>query len=213
MKRKCNVCGNTILIDKNNSERAVHYKSKYYHYDCFNDLCDQRIASKRTSALWTEVKSQIDEFVNEVVREQQILIDKDELDKWLKQHYEISFINPPIYIKLDSIYKGTYKGLAYPILPNELLNEWQYYWNELHANRQRINLDGERAISYDLVILLSRNAEYRRIKEKEKIAQEIRAQQKAEELVINTSAIKIKRQSKNKIADLYKEMNGGEDNE
>ena len=147
------------------------------------------------------------------MREQQILIDKDELDKWLKQHYEISFINPPIYIKLDSIYKGTYKGLAYPILPNELLNEWQYYWNELHANRQRINLDGERAISYDLVILLSRNAEYRRIKEKEKIDQELRAQQKAEEVVINTSAIKIKRQSKNKIADLYKEMNGGEDNE
>lgn len=212
MERVCTICGNTVHIDINNSSKAIRYKNKYYHFDCFSALCDQRIANRRQniSSLWSSVKSTIDELIATTTEEHRQQLAKDELNKWLLSHYDVSFLNTRIYIKLSDVYTGTFKGLAYPISPMELLEEWQYYWNDLCEINKNKNIIGEPAIDYDLAILLSKNAEYRRAKEKEKIAQEILKQQ-AEEIVINTNVVKPKWQPRNKVADLYKEMNGGED--
>lgn len=218
MERKCVECGNMVVIDKTNSHKAIHYKNGFYHYDCFNSLCDKRIShkSKNVSERWYNIKATINELVDITTKEQQVIYDKDVLNRWLMQQYDLSLMSNTIYTKLDSVYKGTYHGLAYSINPLELHNEWKYYWDELCAIRQSKGIMGEPAISYDLVIILSRNAEYRRIKEKENIAQELRRQQMTEEALVNISAIpqvKTKKQSKSKIADLYKELNGGEGNE
>lgn len=218
MERKCVECGNMVVIDESNSHKTIHYKNGFYHYDCFNSLCDKRIGhkSKVVSERWCNVKTTINELVDITTKEQQVIYNKDVLNRWLMQQYDLSFMSNTIYTKLDSVYKGTYSGLAYSIDPLELYNEWKYYWDELRAIRQSKGIIGESAISYDLVIILSRNAEYRRVKEKEKITQELRKQQMVEEALVNINAIpqvKTKRQSKSKIADLYKEMNGGEGNE
>lgn len=215
MERKCAICEAIIVVDKDNTHRAIQYKKKFYHFDCFVGLCDKRIAhkSKSISESWTNVKLSINELVDATTKEQQTLIDKDALNRWLMQQYGLSLMGNTIYTKLDSVYKGTYHGLAYAISPLELHTEWQYYWDELHSIQRSKGLVGEQAINYALAIVLSRNAEYRRIKEKEKVAQEVRLQQRAEELVINPSVMKTRRQPKNKIADLYKELNGGENNE
>ena len=117
-------------------------------------------------------------------------------------------------MKLNDIYNGTLKGLAYSIEPAELLAEWQYYWDELCAIRRNKTIVGESALNYDLAILLSRNAEYKKIKEKEQVAQELRRQQMENEVVTQViPQVKTRWQPKNKVADLYKEMNGGEGNE
>lgn len=215
MERKCTICGGTVLIDKDNSNRAIQYKKKFYHFDCFDDMCDQKIANKRkdVSSAWTEVKASIDELVAETTKEQKLQVAKDELGKWLLAQYDISLLSARTYMKLNDIYNGTFKGLAYPIGPVELSEEWQYYWGELCAIRRNKGIVGEGAINYDLTVLLSRNAEYRKIKEKERVAKAVREQQKREETVVNVSAMKPKWQPKNKVADLYKEMNGGGDNE
>ena len=215
MERKCTICGGTVLIDKDNSNKAVQYKKKFYHFDCFNDMCNQKIANKRKdiSSTWTEIKANIDELVAETTKEQRIQVAKDELSKWLLTHYDISFLSTRLFMKLNDIYNGTFKGLAYPIDPVELSEEWQYYWNELCAIRRSKGIAGEGAINYDLTVLLSRNADYRKTKEKERVAKEVREQQKREETVVNVNAMKPKWQPKNKVADLYKEMNGGGDNE
>ena len=113
-------------------------------------------------------------------------------------------------MKFADIYNGALKGLAYAIGPQELLAEWQYYWNELCDIRRNKNLTGETALNYDLAVVLGKNAEYRKIKEKERVAREVRKQQE-EEVVM--PQIKTKWQPKNKVADLFKEMNGGEGNE
>ena len=218
MERKCVECGNMVVIDKTNSHKAIHYKNGFYHYDCFDSLCDKRIAhkSKKISELWTNNKAIINELVASTTKEQQVIYNKDVLNRWLMRQYDLSFMSNTIYTKLDSVYKGTYSGLAYSIDPLELHNEWKYYWDELYAIRQSKGIVGESAISYDLVIILSRNAEYRRVKEKEKVARELRKQQMTEEALMNINTIpqaKTKKQSRTKIADLYKEMNGGEGNE
>jgi hypothetical protein len=218
MERKCAECGNKVVIDKTNSHKAIHYKKDFYHYDCFSTMCDVKIANKiqKVSERWRDIKTTIEELVKATTKEQQVKYDKDTLYWWLMKHYELSFMSQTTFIKLDSIYKGTYNGLAYPIEPLELHEEWKYYWDELCSIRQPKGIVGELAIAYDLVILLARNAEYRKMKEKEKIAQELRKQQMKEEALASINVIaqtKTKKQSKNKIADLYKEMNGGEGDE
>lgn len=215
MERKCTICGGAVLIDKDNSNRAIQYKKKFYHFDCFDSMCDQKIANKRkdVSSAWTEIKANLDELVAETTKEQRLQVAKDELSKWLLTHYDISLLSTRAYMKLNDIYNGTFKGLAYPIDPVELFEEWQYYWSELCAIRRNKGITGESAINYDVTILLSRNSEYRKTKEKEKVAKVVREQQKREETVVNVTAMKTRWQPKNKVADLYKEMNGGGDNE
>lgn len=215
MERKCTICGGTVLIDKDNSNRAIQYKKKFYHFDCFDSMCDKKIANKRkdVSSAWTDIKAAINKLVEDTTEEQRIQVAKDELGRWMIAQYDISLLSARTYMKLNDIYNGTFKGLAYPIGPVELFEEWQYYWNELCSIRRNKAITGEAAINYDLAILLSRNADYRKAKEKEKIAQEIRRQQKKEETIVNINVMKTRWQPKNKVADLYKEMNGGGDNE
>ena len=181
-------------------------------FDCFNDMCDKKITNSRkdVAANWAQIKNTTSELVEETTQCQKILVHKDNLYQWLFKQYGISFLSTRMYMKFDDIYNGALKGLAYAIGPQELLTEWQYYWNELCDIRRNKNLTGETALNYDLAVVLSKNAEYRKIKEKERVAREVRKQQE-EEVVM--PQIKTKWQPKSKVADLYKEMNGGGDNE
>lgn len=216
MERKCTICGGTVLIDKDNSNKAIQYKKKFYHFDCFNNLCDEKIANKRkdVSSAWTEVKASIDELVAETTKEQRVQVAKDELSKWLLVQYEISFLSARLFMKLSDIYNGTFKGLAYPIGPIELSEEWQYYWDELCAIRRNKGITGEGAINYDLTVLLSRNAEYRKIKEKERVAREVREQQRMEEPKIDIEAMPLlmqntqRKNTGNRRASLFEEVMG-----
>lgn len=212
MERKCAACGEIFIIDENNSDRAIQYKKKFYHFNCFNDMCDKRMTNPRKdiSDNWAQLKSTINDLVNATTEEQKVLLYKDNLCQWIFKQYRLSFLSTRMYMKLDDIYNGTFKGLAYAIGPKELLAEWQYYWDELCAIRRNKSITGEGAINYDLAVLLGKNAEYRQIKEKERVAREVRRQREMEEVI---PQMKTRWQPKNKVADLYKEMNGGENNE
>lgn len=212
MERKCAICAGVVLVDKDNSQRAIQYKKKFYHCNCFTELCDQKIANKRASAVWADVRLHIDDLVKETMISQQNEIAKDEIYKFISKQYDISYIGSTIVCKLSSIYNGTLRGLAYPIEPVELLDEWKYYWDELCSIRHNKGIVGENAMNYDVAILLKRNAEYRKRKQSEQLAREIQRQQKESAVIVDTSII-TKTTKKHKIADLYTEMTGGEGNE
>lgn len=213
IERKCAFCSEMIQIDEANSNKAIRYKLHFYHYDCFREHCQLKSQSKRASQTWRELMCQIDQLAEETTKQQKEIVYRDALYKWIGLHYNLSCISDSLYRTFASIYDGTYKGLMYPIAAEELLEEWQFYFKELCAIRSRKGIVGELAIRYDIAVLLSRNAEYRQHKQKEKIAQEVKRQQQEEQMAINIQAIKTTKQSRNKIADLYKEINGGEDNE
>lgn len=212
MERKCAGCEGIVQIDRNNSNQAIRYKKRFYHFDCFVKLCDEKIANKRTASSWVGVKEHIGDLVEETTKDQQNEIAKDELAQWVASQYGLSCISSRLFMKLNDIYNGTFHGLAYPILPTELLEEWKYFWDELCAIRRYKTLVGEQAINYDIAILLNRNAEYRKRKQSEQLAREIQQQQKNNIVVVDTSAI-TKKTKRHKIADLYIEMTGGENNE
>lgn len=212
IERKCAECGNIVQIDKENSHHAIHYKSKFYHFECFGSLCDTKIQSKRTEKSWTVIKNQTDDLVTATTEEQRDIIVRDEMYRWMIHKYNLSFASRRLFIKLASIYDGTYPGLACPISAQELYDEWQFYWQDLCDIRQYKGLVGEQAINYDLGILLSKNSEYRAQKQREIVAREVQKQQR-EELDVNLEVLKMRQQPKNKVADLYKEMIGGEGDE
>lgn len=211
MERKCAECEGIVQIDKNNSNQAIRYKKRFYHFDCFVKMCNEKIANKRTAAAWTNVKEHIGDLVEETTKDQQYEVAKDELAQWVAEKYGLSCISSRMFMKFNEIYSGTFHGLAYPILPMELLDEWKYFWDELCGIRQYKALTGEQAVNYDIAILLNKNAEYRKKKQSEKLAREIQKQQQ-DSIVVDTSAI-TKKAKKHKIADLYTEMTGGENNE
>lgn len=216
MKRICAICGDTIIIDENNADKAIKYKNKFYHFKCFNNLCNEKMANKRSNVVanWTTIKNSIDELVEATTKEQKLLVCKDNLYQWLFRQYRISFLSAWMYTKFDEIYNGTFKGLAYAIDPIELFDEWQYYWNELCSIRKNKGIVGEGAINYDLAVLLGKNAEYREIKEKERVAMEIIKQQEIEEVKIDvevTSLLMRNTQRKNageRRASLFEEVMG-----
>ena len=214
MERKCAGCEGIVQIDKNNSNQAIRYKKRFYHFDCFVKLCDEKIANKRTASSWVDVKEHIGDLVEETTKDQQNEIAKDELAQWVASQYGLSCISSRLFMKLNDIYSGAFHGLAYPILPTELIDEWKYFWDELCAIRRYKTLVGEQAVNYDIAILLNRNAEYRQTKEKERVAQEERKQQLEDMLVTSTTVMPqlehgIQRKNiSNKRANLFKEVMG-----
>ena len=214
IERKCAECGNIVQIDKENSHHAIHYKSKFYHFECFGSLCDTKIQSKRTEKSWTVIKEQIDDLVVATTEEQRSVVAKDDLCKWISDKYGLSFISQRLYMKLASIYDGTYRGLAYPIPAEELCDEWQFYWQDLCDIRQYKSMFGEQAVNYDLAILLSKNSEYRAQKQREIVAREVQKQQREEEVVIDAESMALlqknfqRKNTNSKRANLFEEVMG-----
>ena len=213
MERKCAMCNGIIQIDKNNTNKAIQYKKQFYHYDCFHKLCDEKIASPRTSTQWQEVKQQIDEFVAQTTKEQADNVARDDLNKWIMSQYNLSCMSNRLYEKLASVNNGTYKGLAYAISWAELLDEWKYYWDEICAVLRGKELVYEAAVNYSIAILLSKNAEYREMLKRRKVEEEARvAEVRNNEIDSITLRAMQRNSSKNtrghRRAELFKEVMG-----
>ena len=101
------------------------------------------------------------------------------LTDWLYKTYDITFLPNRFYIKLDEIYKGTYKNLSCSISPSVLLDMWQRkinYLNKVNFNNKNKGkiMDKQQRINYDLSILLSKYDSYLNwIKEQKLIQEEI----------------------------------------
>lgn len=215
MERKCAMCSGAIQIDKNNTNKAIQYKSKFYHYDCFHKLCDARIATPRTSKQWQEVKLQIDELLAQTTKDQADNVAKDELNRWIMSQYNLSCMSKRLYEKLASVNNGTYKGLAYAISWAELLDEWKYYLDEICGVLRGKNLVCEAAVNYSIAILLSKNAEYREVLKRRKVEDEVRKVQRENEIdsvALEMIQINSNRNTRgNRRAELFKEVMGNGD--
>ena len=212
MERKCAMCSGIIQIDKNNTNKAIQYKNKFYHYNCFHKLCDEKITSPHASVQWQEVKQQIDELVAQTTKEQADNVARDDLNKWIMSQYNLSCMSKRLYEKLASVNNGTYKGLAYAISWAELLDEWKYYWGDICGVLRGKELVYEAAVNYSIAILLSKNAEYREMLKRRKVEEEVRRTQSEND--IDSVALEMMQSNSNRNtqgnrrAELFKEVMG-----
>lgn len=213
MERKCAMCNGIIQIDRNNSNKAIQYKKKFYHYECFHKLCDEKIATPRTSKRWNETKLHIDELVAQTTEEQLEYVIRDEMYRWVMAKYNLSCMSNRMYDKFASIYDGTYKGLAYAISSTELFDEWKYYWDEIYGVLRGKQLVYEAAVNYSIAILLSKNAEYREMLKRRKVEEEARMAEVKNDEIDSVALEMMQRNSErvargNRRAELFKEVMG-----
>lgn len=144
IKRKCALCGGDIEVSLPYSRQYVYYKTKakWYHIDCFTVVTTPRIKCSD----WLD-KTQ--EFVTTEVS-------KDNISRMIQNHYKVTLVPKYIYIKLDSIYKGVYKGLAVPIPPEDLYEMFQRKMPYLDKMATKKKLSGVSRFNYDLAIIINK---------------------------------------------------------
>ena len=216
----CNSCKENVVFDKDNAEGIVYFEEKYYHKQCFVQMCNSRIGNKRFKKYnWQEVLDSIESLQQDAKKRMIVAIDKDNVYRFILDNYRVSCVNSFTFKKLDEIYNGTYKGLAYPIGPEELLDEWKFYYQQLMEIRKYKSMDREQAVSYDLAVLLGKNAEYREYIERKKSEEQVRVSQRTSECKIDEKAMEAiqksvssqRQQASSRTADLFREVMGNGD--
>ena len=214
---KCSMCKEEIIANKQNVDGIVYFDEKYWHKDCFVTTCHQRIGNKKFKKYnWQDALDGVAEWQKIAGNSMKLAVEKDDLYNFLISHYRISCVNNALFTRLQAIYDGSYKGLLYPISPEELLNEWEYYFPQLVEARKYKNMTDDQAVPYDLAILLTKNAEYRELMEKKKVEEQVREAQKSAEVKLDIDALNAMRKNNskqqiaaaNRRAELFKEVMG-----
>lgn len=174
--RKCSICKEAINITDSNEDFFIISKkgsNSYTHSKCYiNHYTSPKRRKPKTleecNAFIEECKIQN----NDITKEKYIM---DELYSFIFDMYEISYLPNYFYIKMDSVYKGTYKNLNKPVPPEDLLDMWKQKKNYLEKvyeqNRKKgTDIEGINRVNYDLAILLSKYDSYLKWKEQQRIA-------------------------------------------
>lgn len=173
--RKCAVCKEYINLD---TDDFVYVKDKYYH---FNHIVEEKLSKPRNKLSKEELVEKYRKIQNDNKKDIEYKKEKDRLFKWLQNTYNTVVIPKYFYMKMDSVFDGTYKGLSRGIPPEDILDMWKRKINELNRiNNQNKNkgkvLIGVARIQYDLAILLSKYDSYLKWKEQQKIIEQERQQ-------------------------------------
>lgn len=180
-QRKCFECDKFMSFEKNNMDDVIRFEKKYYHYDCFVNVCKRKSSKKNALSKWGEALNSIDEIKQQTKQYFKVNYDspKDQLYRFLLEHYDVSAISPYTFIKFEEVYNGKRKGLAYRIPPEDLLDMWKQKQESGFLDRTRaknmvrgINMTEEQKIHYDLAVLVGKYKDYLKWKEKNKIIEQ-----------------------------------------
>ena len=173
--RKCNICKEPIVLTKDSKEYFIEYKNNgsfCTHTQCYIEYHTTKKRNPKTIEQCEDFINSCWETSKTVEKKQNI---KNELYEFLFEMYNISFFPNYFYIKMDSIFKGTYKNLNRAVPPEDLIDMWKQKRNYLNKiaeqNRQKgTEISGVNRVNYDLAILLSRYDAYLKWKEQQQIA-------------------------------------------
>ena len=173
--RKCSICKEPIEIINNCEDYFIEYKnnnSSCTHTKCYIDYHTTKKRKPKTLEECNKFINSCRENAKSIEKKQNI---RNELYEFLFEMYNISFFPNYFYIKMDSIYKGTYKNLNRPVPPEDLIDMWKqkrtYLEKIAEQNRKKgSDISGVNRVNYDLAILLSKYDAYLKWKEQQEIA-------------------------------------------
>ena len=65
MKRKCTECGDYMIFNKDNTNNVIRFEKKYYHHDCFLNMCKRKSEKTNASPKWSKALASIDKIKQE----------------------------------------------------------------------------------------------------------------------------------------------------
>lgn len=235
LNRICSDCKDEIIIRKDNIEEVVLYDGAYYHKDCFIHMCNEKLQSKRCKKIkWQSAIDGLDMLIKDAKFKLNKEFDieykkkvaanrnsteqktaKNDIYNFMLEQYSASSIPQYIFIKLNSIYSGTFRGMSTGILPTELLDMWQRkidYLNRI-ANRNVTKgkpMDSIQRINYDLSVLINKYDSYKEWKRKQEILEQEHKEQALEKPIVTIGNIQNEKTEKNTddISDLVDDIFG-----
>ena len=180
IKRVCGLCKEVFYINRNNINEAIYYDKKTYHSKCFVDIRGRRaIRKSRTAPKWEQSLEDIEAIKKESFKHFKILIDKEEVYRFILEAYGLTVIPTTVWQKISDIYAGTFKRMSAGIPPEHLLDMWKRKINTLNAIAAKNSASGKvmdsgQRLSYDLSVLVNKYDNYLKWLEKQKI---LRAEQ------------------------------------
>jgi hypothetical protein len=222
VKRHCAICKEEFDFHRDYKNITIA-KSTLVHKDCF------RKSKMSLKTPWSD--SKIDQYISEHEQETVLKIraiqlqiqesgrkaaekqkaqkeraDNLALTDWLLNTYKV-LIPRYFYIKLASVYNGTYRGLPGPIPPDDLLDMWQQKWKYLqksddYRRAHGREIDGANRLSYDLAIIIGKYDSYLKWKRTQEVAKQKSIEENSNVAVINYSALVGKEKCKEKTEDI-----------
>lgn len=194
IRRKCIYCHNYIDVQKDVGTYIYQNNGAISHIECFSNYkkslkvpWSQRKINEYIGFAQKQTKSSMEELIKEEQKKKAKKESKQAagersssarriLTDWLLERYNIT-MPKAFFVRLDSVYKGTYRGLAQPIPPEHLLDMWQQKINYLdkvaEQNRKKgKEVDGPSRLNYDLAIIVARYPAYLTWLKKQQIAAE-----------------------------------------
>lgn len=193
-KRKCAECKCDIVINISDIHNVVLYKGKYYHSDCFVDMCTRKLESKRNNTTsWHDALNNIFKLENEASDKLNELHTKEMLNDYLLDNYNIVAVPKKLWYTVSDLGNGLYKGQrCKPINMKTLLDMWK--WGTKQLKKIESNhigpTDGNSRVVYDLAILVNHAPDYYKYLNKTKAIYAEMQQNRKNEVAIDYSKIK-----------------------
>lgn len=172
----CKVCGCEVDYDSSDM-KSFKEKGSDYHVKCFIDKKLVSSTIKRKGKNKIEGKDDIEKLANQLYDDFQskriVAKIKDDFYEYIQETYSIMLLPKSIFVKMDSITSGTYKGLAMPISIEDIYDMFRKKKNELdkiytHNVAKGMQFNEVGRFNYDLAILISKYDTYLKWKTKEK---------------------------------------------
>lgn len=178
IKRKCAVCDETMIIDRNNVQDVIIYGQKCYHKKCFITHATERSQSKRGKPKqWADALDNIDIYEQATKETLGRSTPSDKLNDWLLDHYDItSTPSRRFWSTVRDLENGEYRNKKCRAIDIESLTEaWKWAQHNLDkiAVRNKSmnnNIDGEARIYYDLAIILKKYPIFLKWKDRQRAA-------------------------------------------
>lgn len=177
MERVCFECKEKFQIDRNNIHQVVKFKNACYHYDCFVSSCERKSKKSNASPDWGLALSNLNQIKDQTKISFEREFVKEDIFKFMLEHYDIKVVPPKIFQKLEDIYNGKWKGLACCIPPEDILDMWNRKMDYLIKVRMRNitlgkEMDAAQQINYDISVLINKYDSYLKWKEQNKIIEQ-----------------------------------------
>jgi hypothetical protein len=158
------------VIERNNISDVVYHEKKYYHEDCFCELCNKRIASKRGNPVaWQEALDSLWVLEAETKKMLEHYWAKDDLNNWLLEHYDISMVPSYFWQLVSDLENGKYKNRkCKPVGIEMIYGCWKWGQKRLDkisannkSNHKGPKNDTDR-LRYDLAIVIQHIGDYKK---------------------------------------------------
>ena len=168
LKRKCNHCKETMMIERGNTSNVIYFDEKYYHYDCFIEVATKKASSKRGKpAQWQEALDNLWILENDTIRALEYSWTKDDLNEWLLEHYDVVTVPGRFWQIVAELEQGKYKGKKCKSVKIDIiLGAWR--WGQQKLNKINMEnkkghkgpIDDNARIMYDLSIIINKIPNY-----------------------------------------------------